>query len=181
MPSSSSSTDSRTSQTNTAINPIAFADNGGVSTNGVINGNGSIYNTVTTLDGQLATRALDNMLTMGQDALLFGSDAQRQAYKSNAATLDFAQTSNENTIKFANTQTKASAETAATAVKSAELSMTKALDFGAKQTAVALDSLTKSANMIDGAYKDAKGVLSTNVIMAGIGAGVLVMFFALRK
>lgn len=181
----SSSSSSLTSQTNTAINPIAFADNGSVATNTVNTGSGSVTNNISTLDGALAGHALDNMLTLSQDAFLFGSDQSHQAYGFATHALDsslsFANQSNQNTLAFAGAQTAAANANASTANANASAAYKSALDFGGKQTAVALESLSESANMINTAYKDAKGVLGTNVILVAIGAGVLVMYFALRK
>lgn len=172
---------STTTQVNTAINPMTAASNG-TAVSGVVNGNNSsVTNNVTTLDAQLAGHVVDSMLTATQDALLFGHDSQKQAYAFGGKVLDFAAYNNDSTMAFANQQTKQSHATSVAAIDSASNSMDKALAFGARQTGVALDSLSKSATMIDTAYKDAKGVLGTNVILVGIGATVLVLYFALRK
>lgn len=181
MPSSNSNSTSTTSQTTNAINPVVVADNGSLSSSNVVGGNLNQTINNTTLDGAVATRALDNMLTMGQDALLFGHDAQKQAYGFGTQVLDFAQTNNTNTLAFAGAQTSQANATTQTAIGATGAAYTRALDFAGKQTAVALDSLSESADRINVAYKDAKGVLGTNVILVAIGAGVLVMYFALRK
>ena len=181
MPSSNSQSTSTTSQTTNAINPVVVADNGGLAFSNVAGGNISQTVNNTTLDKDVAIRAMDNVLTMGQGSLLFGANAQQQAYAFGGKVLDFAQTSNQDTLAFAGNQTAAANATTQTAIGATSAAYNKALDFGAKQTAVALDSLSQSASMIDTAYKDAKGVLGTNVILVAIGAGVLVMYFALRK
>ena len=178
---SSSSSSSTTSQTTNAINPQMATDNGSFASSAIAGGNLSQVINNTTLDKDVAIRAMDNNLTMGQDALLFGNDALRQSFAFGGKALDFAQTSQSNSLAFAGAQTSQANATTQQAIGATSTAYTKALDFGAKQTAVALDSLSQSASMIDTAYKDAKGVLGTNVILVAIGAGVLVMYFALRK
>lgn len=173
---SNSTSTSSTTQITNSVNPTLYVGAQGVGTSSVLNGDGWISNNITntTLDGEVAIRAMDNMLTMGQDSLLFASDAQRQGYA--AAASATAQG-----YSFATAANKAANATTIEALDSASGSMDKALAFGAKQTATALDALAGSAQMIDTAYKDAKGVLGTNVILVGIGATVLVLYFALRK
>lgn len=171
---SSSSSSSTTSQTTNAINPVVIADNGSLSVSGVAGGNLNQIINNTTLDKDVAIRAMDNVLTSNQDSLLFANDAMRQSYK-------FATGVNDTAFSFAGDTNKAANATSVKAMDSASATMDKAFAFGAKQTAVALDALADSATMIDTAYKDAKGVLGTNVILAGMGAVVLVLFFALRK
>lgn len=171
-----SSSSSSTTQTTNNINPFTFAGSQGVSVSSVNTGGGYVTNNVsnTTLDGDVAIHAMDNMLTSNQDSLLFAHDAQKQAY-------GFASGVNDTAFSFASATNKDANATTRAAMGSAESSMDKALAFGSRQTAVALDALAGSATMIDTAYKDAKGVLGTNVILAGMGAVVLVMFFAFRK
>lgn len=172
----SASSSSSTTQTTNNINPFTYAGSQGVSTSGVITGNGDITNNITntTLDGDVAIHAMDNMLTSNQDSLLFAHDAQQQAYK-------FSSGVNDTAFSFASATNKDANATTRAAMDSVGTTMDKAFSYGAKQTAVALDALAGSATMIDTAYKDAKGVLGTNVILAGMGAVVLVLFFALRK
>jgi hypothetical protein len=171
---SSSSSSSTTSQTTTAINPVVIADNGSLSVSGVAGGNLSQVVNNTTLDADVANHAMDNMLTSNQDSLLFANDAMRRSYK-------FSTGVNDSAFAFAGETNKSANATSAKAMDSASATMDKAFAYGSKQTAVALDALAGSATMIDTAYKDAKGVLGTNVILAGMGAVVLVLFFALRK
>lgn len=182
----SSSSTSSTSQTTQAINPVALASDNATAVNAVVNGSGNsqVLN-VTTLNADVANHAMDTALTATQDALLFGADAQKQAYgfaaQSNAATLAFADASNAATLNFASTTSNAAQKTAQTAIGSAETAYQRALTFGSEQTGVALDALAQSSKMIDTAYKDAKGVLGTNVILVGIGATVIVLYLALKK
>lgn len=178
---SSSTSSSTTSQTTNAINPVTIADNGSLSSSIVSGGNVNQTINNTTLDADVANRALDNMLTMGQDSLLLASDSQRQAYGFGTNVLNFAANSNNSTLAFAGEQTAQANATTATAIGATGAAYTNALAFAGKQTAVALDSLSESADRIDTAYKDAKGVLGTNVILFAMGAGVLVIYFALRK
>lgn len=205
MGSSSSSTN--TSQTTQAINPVALARDNATAVNGVVNGNGSLTQNITTLNADVANHAMDTTLTATQDALLFGANAEKNAYgfadaqsarvlnfasANNDATMSFARASNDATLasaraqnaaslSFATAQTTAAQTTAQKSIDSASSAYQDALQYGARQTGVALDALAGSASMIDTAYKDAKGVLGTNVILVGIGATVLVLYFALRK
>jgi len=178
---SSSTSSSTTSQTTNAINPVTIADNGSLSSSIVSGGNVNQTINNTTLDADVANRALDNMLTMGQDALLFGANSQQQAYGFGTNVLDFAANSNNATLAFAGAQTSQANATTTAALGATGAAYGRALDFAGQQTAVALDSLSESADRIDTAYKDAKGVLGTNVILFAMGAGVLVIYFALRK
>ena len=176
MPSSNSSSSSSTSQTTNAINPVVVADNGSLAVSGVAGGNLSQTINNTTLDADVAGKSLDNMLTMGQDALLFGHDAQKQAY-------GFARASQADTFSFANAQTQATNATSMKAIDSAGSSMDKALAFGARQTGVALDSLSTSADMIKDAYADAKGrgALTDWMLMGAIGVAGLIAVVAVWK
>lgn len=189
-----STSTTNTTQYNTQMDGAAQAYSQGVAVNGAVNGSGSLVQNIsnTTLDGQVAISAMDHMLTSNQDSLLFASDAQKQAYgfgnnvlsfatANNNAVLQFASDSNATTTAFATAQTQAANAQTSAAIGTASDAMTQALKFGSQQTGVALDALAGSAAMIDTAYKDAKGVLGTNVIMMGIGATVLVLYFALRK
>jgi hypothetical protein len=180
-PPNNSVSTSTTSQVTNAINPVVVADNGGLAFSNVAGGN--INQTVnnTTLDADVAIRAMDNTLTATQGALLFGNDAMRQSYAFSNNVLDFAQTNNTNTLAFAGSQTAAANATTQAAMGQTGAAYTNALAFAGKQTAVALDSLSESADRIDTAYKDAKGVLGTNVILVAIGAGVLVIYFVMNR
>ena len=203
----SSSSSSTTSQKNTAINPNAFADHGGTAVTTATNGDGNYtVNNVTTLDAGLAAHGYDTLLNFGQDALLFGSVAQKDSYKFSAdtvkqsfdfagksldktldfstkqsdKTLAFAQHENDQTLAFATQQTAAANQQTAAAFTSANDAYKKALDFSGHQTGQALDALAGSAKLIDGAYKDAKGVLGKEVIMVAMFAGVAIIYFALK-
>lgn len=174
MPSSNSSSSSSTSQTTNAINPVVVADNGGFSSSAVAGGDLTQNITNTTLDGDVAKRAMDNMLTMGQDALLFGSDSQKQAYA-------FSTGVNQQAFSFAGSANAAASAAQSAALGSAQSSMNRAFEFGANQTGVALDSLSESANMIKDAYADAKGrgALTDWMLMGAIGLAGLVAIFAI--
>lgn len=169
------SSSSSTVQTTTTQNAATFATNGGVSNSSTVNGsnNWTQFNNETVSD-DVAIRAMDNVLTMGQDALLFGADAQRQAY-------GFASDSQKTALSFADAQVKGANATTQAAVGSVNDLFTKALTFGSKQTGVAIDSLSQSASMLDNAYKDAKGVLSNQTIVIALVAGAIVLVFALKK
>ena len=143
--------------------------------------NNTLTNNITTLDGDVARYAMDTALTATQDALLFGANAEKNAYDFAGQSLNFAAASNAATMAFAGAQTQAANATTKSAIDSTATAYQKALAFGSQQTGVALDALAGSAAMIDTAYKDAKWVLGTNVILVGIGATVLVLYFALRK
>jgi hypothetical protein len=185
MPSSNSASSSSTSQTTNAINPVVVADNGSFSVSGVAGGSLTQNITNNSLDKDVAIRAMDNTLTATQDALLFGNDAMRQSYAfvgdQTAQITAFAGQQTAQAYSFADASNQASKATSVAAINSAGSSMDKALAFGAKQTSVALDSLSQSADRIDTAYKDAKGVLSTNVILVAIAAGVVIVYFAMGR
>lgn len=183
-------TSSSTTENITSITPTVIAGGGSSAVSAVANGPGDIN--ITSSDPTVAMHAMDTTLTAAQDALLFGADAQRQAYGFGTKVLDFAQTSNRDalsfadssnraTMAFADAQVKAANTTTQSAIGEAATAYQKALAFGSQQTGVALDALAGSAQMIDTAYKDAKGVLSSQVIMLAIAAGVAVMYFALKK
>lgn len=174
MPSSNSSSSSSTSQTTNAINPVVIADNGGFSSSAVVGGNLDQTINNTTLDGDVAMRAMDNTLTATQDALLFGSDAMRQSYT-------FSTGVNQQAFSFANSANSAASSAQSAALGSAQSSMNRAFEFGANQTGVALDSLSQSANMIKDAYADAKGrgALTDWMLMGAIGLAGVVAIFAI--
>lgn len=172
-----SESSSTTTQTTTTQNAATFATEGGTAVTNNVNGNGntsnfSIYNE--NLSDDVAIRAMDNMLTMGQDALLFGHDAQKQAY-------GFASESQKSSLQFADAQVQRSNALTNSAIGGARDAYESALAYGSRQTGIAIDSLTKQSTQLDKAYADAKGVLSQNVVMFAIGAGVLVLYFATRK
>lgn len=173
---SSSTSSSTTSQTTNAINPVVIADNGSLSVSGVAGGNLSQVVNNTTLDADVATRAMDNMLTSNQDSLLFANDAMRQSY-------GFAKGVNDTAFGFADATNKSANATSAKALDSAGASMDKALAFSARTTGVALDSLSESANMIKDSYADAKGrgAMTDYLLMAAIGGALLVAMYAVRK
>lgn len=185
MPSSNSSSSSSTSQTTNAINPVVVADNGGFSVSGVSGGALTQNITNNSLDGDVAIRAMDNTLTATQGALLFGNDAMRQSYafadKQNDRAFGFASEQSGAAFSFAGQAAASSNAATKEAMGATSKAYTSALDFAGRQTAVALDSLSESADRIDTAYKDAKGVLGTNVILFALGAGVLAIYFAMRK
>lgn len=182
---SNSSSSSSTTQTTNNINPFTVAGSQGVSVSSVNTGGGFVTNNVsnTTLDGAVAVRAMDNMLTSNQDSLLFASDAQKQAYKFSggiaAESFDFANSS----MEFAKATTQAAQASTKVANDQAQLSMMKALEYSGKQTGIALDSLTASADMIKDSYADAKGrgALTDYMLMAAIGGAVLVAVYAINK
>ena len=176
--SSSSNSSSSTTQTTNNINPLTYAGSQGVSVSSVNTGGGYVTNNVsnTTLDGDVAIHAMDNMLTSNQDSLLFAHDAQKQAY-------GFASGVNETAFSFANASNQAANATSTAAISSASSSMDKALSFGAKQTSVALDALAGSANMIKDSYADAKGrgALTDWMLMGAIGVAGLIAVVAVWK
>lgn len=177
-----SSSSTTNTQTTTSINPNAFIRGNGTAVNNSVSGsNNSIFTTVNSLDADFGRYAIDANVAVTSEAFLFADRAQDKAYTFGGKVLDFAQTSNQDTLAFAGKQTAEANATTQTAIGATSAAYNKALDFGAKQTAVALDSLSQSSSMLNTAYKDAKGILGTNVILVAIGAGVLVMYFALRK
>lgn len=184
--STSSTSTTNNTQTNQRLDPTTIATGNGFALSTTTNGDGNYTtNNITTLDAGLASHGYDTILTATQDALLFGANAEKNSYgfatHALDASLGFAATSNATTMAFADAQVKTSNATTASALGSANDAFTKALSFGSHQTGVALDALAGSAHMIDTAYKDAKGVLGTNVILVGIGAVVLVLYFALGR
>jgi|GEM_PF-3055124 hypothetical protein len=177
---------SSTTQTTTNQNPVSFATNGAESSATAINGsNNNVNQSFVNMDASVANHAMDNMLTSNQDSLLFAHDAQVQAYKfasdSQASSQAFAAASNAQTMSFAKAQTDAANAMTVTAVGNAKDALTEALNYGAKQTGVALDALAGSAAQINTAYADAKGVLSTKVIMVAMVAGAVVLVMALQR
>ena len=170
----SSSSSSTTSQTTNAINPVAVADRGAMAVNAFANGDVTNNITHTTLDADVAMRAMDNTLTAAQGALLFGNDAMRQSYA-------FSSGVNEQAFTFAGAANQAANATSTAAIGSASSSMDKALSFGAKQTSVALDALSESANMIKDSYADAKGrgALTDWILLGAVGLAGLVAIFAI--
>lgn len=170
-------TTTTTTSTNKQFDQTNFATGNGTAVSSFADGNGNTFNNnITTLNADVANRAMDNMLTMGQDALLFGHDAQKQAY-------GFATGESNRAFSFASAANEAANATTVSAIGSASSSMDKALAFGVKQTSVALDSLSQSANMIKDSYADAKGrgALTDWMLMGAIAVAGLIAVVAVWK
>jgi hypothetical protein len=86
-------------------------------------------------------------------------------------------------IAFAQASSAQSAAAQKQALDAATGSMADALAYGGKQTAIALDSLNGSAELVKNAYADAKGrgAMTDYLLMAAIGVAGLVAYSALRK
>lgn len=193
---SSSNSSSSTTQTTNNVNPFVAAGSQGVSVSSVNTGGGFVTNNVsnTTLDGEVAVRAMDNMLNMGQDGLLFGANAMQQSYKFADAqnskafaladnSMMFAADASNAAYAFSNATQRAANATTSAAMGSAQDSMFAALNYGSKQTSVALDSLSQSANMIKDSYADAKGrgALTDYMLMGAIAGAVLIAVYAIKN
>ena len=105
------------------------------------------------------------------EALSFSKFAQQNAANQTADALSFAQSASQQ-----------SARAQSMALDTATSSLGSALAYGGKQTAVALDSLTGSANLVKDAYADAKGrgALTDKILMIAIGMAGLVALLAVK-
>ncbi len=170
----SSSSTSSTSQSTTAINPVSLARDNATSVSGVVNGDGNTFN-VTTLNAEVANKAMDTVLTSQENTLLFAANAEKNSY-------GFASRALDSSYAFADAQAKASQTTTMSAIESTGDAYDKALKFGSLQTGVALDALSESANMIKDSYADAKGrgAMTDYLLFAAIAGALVVAAYAVR-
>ena len=101
--------------------------------------------------------ALDSNVAVTNDALHFADNTVNDALAANAAAMRIAANSQAEALSFADSAQKTSARAQTAALDTAADSMAGALAYSGRQTAVALDSLTGSANLVKDAYADAKG------------------------
>lgn len=201
MSDSNSNTSTETNQT----------DNRMVLGEGSINaGGGSTVNNTTTTNNTVSdSGAISDAFKFGNNALDFaGNTVDRSlqfAERNTNRVLDFAGTSQERSYAFATAannraasaiaqagadsmafaaQTSAQSTAAQrAALEVAQGSMSEALAFGGRQTAVALDSLNGSANLVKDAYSDAKGrgALTDKILMVAIAMAGVIAFTAVKR
>ena len=106
------------------------------------------------------------------DSLTFARQAQQDASRQVQASLDFAEEA----------QTRSFAQSSS-ALTTATNAMGQALDYGSKQTARALDSMTSAAQLVNTAYADAKGrgAMTDYLLMGAIVAVTFVAWRATRR
>lgn len=162
-----------------------------------MNGNISIQ----TLDGG----AIKSAFGFGANALDFAGNAgfkvldltkalSNAAFASNADTINAALSANKyaqqqayntvsDSLSFAQSAGASAQATQRAALDIVSSGTAQALDFGAKQTSVALDSLNNSANLVKNAYADAKGrgAMTDYVLMAAMGVAAIVAVASLKK
>ena len=131
---------------------------------------------------KFGSRALDSNVAVTHDALNFADDTVGNTLKANTEAMRIAANSQQDALAFADTAQKTSAKTQSLALDTAAGSMSQALAYSGRQTAVALDSLTGSANLVKDAYADAKGrgALTDKLLMAAIGVAGLVAVMAVK-
>lgn len=170
-------------------------DNRKVLNNGSIDAAGMTGNiSVNTLDGGAISTAFDFASGAGFKVLDLTKALADSAFASNSDTVYAALSANKYaTQQAANTVSDAlgfaqSADTRAMqaqreALDTVASGTTQALNFGAKQTTVALDSLNNSANLVKDAYADAKGrgAMTDYVLMAAMGVAAVVALASLKK
>jgi hypothetical protein len=131
--------------------------------------------------------ALKTISGVNTASLNFGADALTGAFgavdKSQTKAFNFAADALTGAYGFANSAAVQSANAQADALTTAQNALAGALSFGGKQTAVALDSLNQSANLVKDAYADAKGrgAMTDYILFAALGVAALVAWNATRN
>jgi hypothetical protein len=118
-----------------------------------------------------------------QDALNFASDAYGRSIAASQASAQYAANSASDSLAFAQDANSKSIGLQRDALGIASDSMNQALAYGGKQTAVALDSLMGSAELVKNAYADAKGrgAMTDYLLLAAMGVAGLVAYSALKN
>ncbi len=169
----------------------SYTDNRMVLGQGAINANNGA--TVYALDGgaigksfDFASNTVDKAFQFGeknnQDAINFASDSLQQTLAASRESARYAAQSAADSIAFAQDANNKSIAVQRESIGTAADSMASALAYGGKQTAVALDSLQGSAELVKNAYADAKGrgSMTDYLLMAAIGVAGLVAYGAMK-
>lgn len=170
-------------------------DNRKVLNTGAIDAAGMTGNiSVQTLDGGAIRSAFDFAGGAGSKVLDLSRFLTDSAFASNAETVNAALNANRlaqqqaanvvsDSLSFAQSAGASAQATQRAALDIVSSGTAQALDFGAKQTSVALDSLNNSANLVKDAYADAKGrgAMTDYVLMAAMGVAAIVAVASLKK
>lgn len=168
----------------------------------VAEGDGSsVSQTVNVLDGgaigtafDFAGATVDKAFDFGTDALAsnnravasslnFADDTVNAAFAANQRAIQASLNAQSDALAFAQSANAQAQQNQRYAIDTAAGSMADALAYSGKQTAVALDSLNGSANLVKDAYADAKGrgALTDKILMVAIGMAGLVAWSAVKR